>query len=487
MRMNASFKNTKRYDGSKIKKAPEPNVNPFYEQVMAGLLGHAVGDALGVPAEFCGREYMAQHPVVGMMPGGTHNKPSGTWSDDTSMTLALADSLSTGKLDFSDIMDRFLAWQREGAYTVDGEMFDIGITTANALSRYCEGVNLINCGGSSERDNGNGSLMRILPIAFYLEAQYGQVLCEEGVEIIKNASSLTHAHPRSVAACVIYCAVAHEIMKGYKLSAAIHEAIVNAAEYFSDEGDYSSELQNFRCMSIAGETAHYTLEDWEFYNIAREDIRSGGYVVDTLDASIWCLLHYESYKETVLVAVNLGHDTDTTAAVCGGLAGLHYSINPYDDKDIVARQIPEEWINGLANPSYLLETYKRFAKAIDPVLSAPEEVQDIAEAFAGHFVPWGLTLPVDDLRNRRRGRIWRYGWNVQYLFGSDSNGEYLEYYATHRMTNDSHVRIDQSGESTGLEALSDVMYISKEGERERLEEHDKRVAQELREKGFDVF
>lgn len=129
-----------------------------------GVFGAVVGDALGVPVEFKASETLAADPVVGMREFGSHNQPKGTWSDDSSMMLATLDSIRIkGKIDYKDIMDRFKAWAMDGAYTPFDKVFDIGIATSNAISRYVNGEEALKCGGTAEKDNGNGSLMRILP------------------------------------------------------------------------------------------------------------------------------------------------------------------------------------------------------------------------------------------------------------------------------------------------------------------------------------
>ena len=152
------------------------------DKILGGILGLAVGDALGVPVEFQSRESLRRNPVTDMRGYGTHNQPPGTWSDDTSLTLCLLDSLEKKcdeqwaivgdlpKPDYTDIMHKFLSWAYKGKYTAHNEVFDIGIATRKALQRFRDGTEPLRCGGTSEQDNGNGSLMRMLPIVFYLDA-----------------------------------------------------------------------------------------------------------------------------------------------------------------------------------------------------------------------------------------------------------------------------------------------------------------------------
>lgn len=301
--------------------------------VLDGIMGLSVADALGVPVEFMDREVLIENPVVNMRDYGTYNQPAGTWSDDTSMTLCLVDSLSTG-LNYNDIMLNFLKWYINGEYTPHGEDFDIGIATRNALMRFQEGVSPLECGGESEYDNGNGSLMRILPILFYIQAIYGNDFQEtdEAFKIIHNVSALTHAHKRSQIACGIYISVASMLLGGMDLKIAVELGIYKAMRYYRKLDDFTAELEHFS-----------RLENKDFMEIPVEEIRSSGYVVSTLEAAIWCLLNTHSYKDCVLQAVNLGNDTDTVAAVAGGLAGIKYG---YED-------IPKEWLKVIAKKEYI--------------------------------------------------------------------------------------------------------------------------------------
>ena len=276
--------------------------------VLDGIMGLCVADALGVPVEFMSREKLKMNPVVDMRGFGTHGQPAGTWSDDTSMALCLADSLKKG-LDYGDVMTKFLMWFDEGAYTPDGEVFDIGISTRKDINRFSDGIEPLKCGGLSEHDNGNGSLMRILPILFYIQSIYGTDF-DEAFAIIHNVSSLTHSHKRSKIACGIYISVAAMLIGHMDLKIAVELGIYKAAEYYSKQGEFKDELSHFERLFEKG-----------FEKLDEKMIKSSGYVIDTLEASIWCLLNSSNYKDCVLKAVNLGEDTDTVAAVAGGLAG----------------------------------------------------------------------------------------------------------------------------------------------------------------------
>ncbi|NMA31572.1 MAG: hypothetical protein GX941_07215, partial [Candidatus Methanofastidiosa archaeon] len=230
------------------------------------------------------------------------------WSDDTSMTLCILDSLSNG-LDYEDIMTKFLAWFNKGEYTPFGQAFDIGNGTRKALMYFEKGTPALECGGSTERDNGNGSLMRILPLAFYLRNIYGEEFTkkEEAFEIIHNISALTHAHKRSKIACGIYISIASEILEKIDLKGAIESGTYKAMEYYKEQDDFKKELKNYE-----------RLENKDFQKTNIDKIKSSGYVVHTIEAAIWCLLNTTNYKDCVLKAVNLGEDTDTVGAIAGG-------------------------------------------------------------------------------------------------------------------------------------------------------------------------
>jgi len=302
-------------------------------QVLDGIMGVCVADALGLPVEFLDRDVLESHPVQGMRGYGTFHQPAGTWSDDTSLTICLADSLLQG-LDYFDIMNHFRKWMFQGEYTPFGTAFDIGNGTAKAIFHYDQGKDPLSCGGTTEGDNGNGSLMRILPLLFYIRSVFGKDWFgrDEAMTVIHNVSRLTHGHKRSWIACGLYLSVADLILEGNELAASIHSGITRAIEYYAECDGFKNSL----CV--------YTrVQQESFAALPSGQIRSSGYVVDTLEAAVWCLLNSDSYSSCVLRAVNLGADTDTVAAVAGGLAGLYYG---YDS-------IPGEWLSVIARREYV--------------------------------------------------------------------------------------------------------------------------------------
>ena len=313
------------------------------EQVEALILGHAVGDALGVPVEFRSRAELQADHVQGMRGFGTYNVPAGSWSDDTSMTLALLESLvRVGHLDLRDVMENFRKWMDEAAFTPTDTVFDMGRTCGLAITNFKRGFAPVECGGTGEADNGNGSLMRIAPLVPYLYARYRKELPDEALRIVHDVSAMTHAHPRSQMACGIYTLIAVKLLDSAALEDAIKEGLSEAHERYGKIGRFRDELEMYRRLWDVG----------SFRVLPIEDIRSSGYVVDTLEAVIYCLLTTGSYKECVLKAVNLGEDTDTVGAIAGGLAGLAYGRD----------EIPQKWKEALLKKEQILLLCQEFAK-----------------------------------------------------------------------------------------------------------------------------
>lgn len=282
------------------------------------LLATATADALGVPVEFKPRTYLKENPVTDMLEYGTHHQPKGTWSDDTSLMLCLAESMVEG-LDLQKLANKFIAWKNDNLWTPHGWVFDIGIGTRIAIERLENGTPPELAGGFDEMDNGNGSLMRILPLVLHIQ----ELDINQRFEWTKKISSLTHAHIRSVMACFYYLEFAKKILERKEKFQTYSELQNEITTFFENFKINPSEIQKF---------SRLLFED--ISKIKEDNIKSSGYVIDTLEASIWCVLTTNSYTEAVLKAVNLGHDTDTTATVTGGLAGLMYGIE----------SIPEEWL-----------------------------------------------------------------------------------------------------------------------------------------------
>lgn len=262
------------------------------------IIGLSVGDALGVPFEFMHRNTFKCTDMIG---GGYHNQPAGTWSDDTSMTIATCASIKKkGCVDCIDIRKEFEEWYFNNKYTPFGEVFDCGNTCSGAI---CDKI-----GYDSISSNGNGSLMRILPLAF----------TDASDEIIGEVSSITHAHAISKEGCTLYVNIARDILHGI---------------------DIRESLRKIPLESIYADASHI----WDY---TVDEIVSSGYVVDSFEAAMWCLCNTDNYKDCVLSAVNLGDDTDTIAAIAGGIAGIMYG----------KQSIPKEWIEKLQHKEIIYNT-----------------------------------------------------------------------------------------------------------------------------------
>lgn len=302
------------------------------EKMKSALYGAIIGDALGVPYEFIPREERDIDPCTGMTGYGSHYMPIGSWSDDTSLLLATHNALRNHGINYDKIMENYARWYCLSDFTPYGFTWGVGFTTGDAIERYLKGTEPLMCGGAGERDNGNGSLMRILPILPYIK----DLNIDERMTIAHNVSMLTHAHPRSLICCGTYIQISMEIINhpNWTIEKQINNGLLKSQDYYNAIGNeqFKKELEHFNRLFYEN-----------LKNIPSDEIKSGGYCINTLEASLWCLLNNSSYMDTILEAVNLGYDTDTTACVTGGLAGLHYG---YDD-------VPEEWITALAKKDYI--------------------------------------------------------------------------------------------------------------------------------------
>lgn len=319
--------------------AQKINMNSLTDQVKSAFLGVAVGDAVGVPVEFKPREYLKRVPVTDMIGFGTYSLKPGTWSDDSSLTFCLAEAL-TQDFRLENVATNFLNWYEHAYWTAEGEVFDIGITTQDALDRLLEGVSPESSGDTRVDSNGNGSLMRILPLLFYIQDKP----IRERFELTRQVSCITHAHIRSVLACFIYLEYARYMLQGQDKFEALKTIQDTLPTTFAEWQIPAEEVRVFD--RIFTQNIHELTED---------DIQSSGYVLHTLEASLWCFLQTNNYASAVLKAVNLGKDTDTTAAVTGGLAGLTYGWG----------DIPVNWLNQTLKVSEIMDLAERVAQKLE--------------------------------------------------------------------------------------------------------------------------
>ena len=250
------------------------------------------------------------------------------------MLLCTAESLNEHGFCPADMAARFLRWGRESYWTPHGDVFDMGIATSQALNRIASGKPPLECGGVGDYDNGNGSLMRILPVCLRF-ADCDSVTLAESVE---NASCITHAHRRSQMACFFHALLVRELIAGAEPRVALPAVQSEFQRHFTPP--WTEEFMAFA-----------NVLDARLPEFPESEICSGGYVMETLAASIWCLLTTDNFRDCVLKAVNLGGDTDTTGCVAGGLAGVTYGINAID----------AEWLGALARKDDIEPLFNRFA------------------------------------------------------------------------------------------------------------------------------
>ncbi len=305
-------------------------------KVKNGIIGFVIGDAMGVPNEFKSREHLKENLVMEMKGFGSHPVPAGSWSDDSSMMIATIDSIiNKSEIDPKNIADNFVAWVKDAKYTPFNYVFDIGSTCLNAITTYKEtGVNPTKCGLGKINDN--GSLMRILPIAYY--AYYKQLDDKEILNLVKTVSSITHKHEICMLGCYIYVRYVICLLGGKN-----KEKSYNIIQKL----DYSY----FKEPTIL---AYDRILKHDISKLKLSEINSSESVVDTLEATLWCLLKSNSYAQSIIVAINLGDDTDTIGALTGALAGIIYG---YDN-------IPEDWINKLLKLDYILNMSSKFERTL---------------------------------------------------------------------------------------------------------------------------
>ena len=299
------------------------------DRIEGGIWGLLVGDALGVPYEFHPPETIPRYEDIEFEPPPGFSRahigvPPGTWSYDGAHALCLLASLSAcGRLNTDDLMQRLFDWYENGYMAVDGKVFDIGIQTGQAFAAYRSGTPPIDCGNALPDGKGNGSLMRVLPLAVWHQGSDEDLIRDAFLQ-----SRLTHGHLRVQLCCALYCLWARHVLCG-------------------DEEPWRRAIEAIRNIFPDG-----TPEREEFETNIRPEATAtcsgGGYVVDSLrSAQLVC--ERDSYEAVVREAIRLGNDTDTTACIAGGIAGLHFGIGA----------IPPRWREALRGQEIftdLLET-----------------------------------------------------------------------------------------------------------------------------------
>ena len=284
------------------------------------LLGLAIGDALGAAVEFMSPGSF--EPVTDYRAGGPHGLNPGEWTDDTSMALALADSIAQTGWDLDDQARRYVAWWRNGEYSVNGRCFDIGNTTVAALHRFQRDEDATSSGDRSSRASGNGSIMRLAPVPIRFVDHFPERI-ERLATLAADSSLPTHASPQCVSACRYMAVVLVGLMHG------LDREEVLAVDWQPLEHLRKAEPLHPEVDAVAAGS---------FRQLKPPAIKGSGYVVESLEAALWAFQDAEDFREAVLKAVNLGDDADTTGAVCGQLAGAFWG----------ERGIPQAWRDGMA-------------------------------------------------------------------------------------------------------------------------------------------
>ncbi|MBR6953863.1 MAG: ADP-ribosylglycohydrolase family protein [Clostridia bacterium] len=308
------------------------------------LIGQAVGDAFGVPVEFLPRSTVRAINLLEMTGADSEEPPDsrwgtiipkGSWSDDTSMTVAsMASFVSCGGPDYEDQMRQFTRWWDGGAYCCLAYPFGLGGNISAAMARFRRGVPALECGGRQIMDNGNGALMRILPFSLY--CIFRELGPEETVTVSGNGSAITHGHEISRLCCFVWTEFLRALLSGRNVGGAI-AAI--------------EDLPYQRWFSETATSAVSFVTEGKIRDLRQADIGETGYVVDSLYAALYSMIRGHDYESTIRTAVSLGYDTDTNAAITGTAAGILYGIE----------DIPARWLSVLRGRPLLDDTAQRFA------------------------------------------------------------------------------------------------------------------------------
>lgn len=307
------------------------------DRIKGCLVGLAVGDALGVHHEFKQRKDVV--PITDYTEGNPYDIPIGYWTDDTSMALCMAQSLvEKSSFDPMDIMKKFVKWQREGYMSSTDKCFDIGCTTRQALLLF-EGTKGVYpyCGSENVMSAGNGSIMRLAPIPMFFHDDINSA-----IEFAGFSSMITHRYVECVDGCKFLSEILWKLINGYdQLNVSPDSILVHidnlGSVFFKTENKFCTNIQTI----VNGSLFHKTVDT----------IKGSGYVVDSLEASLYCFCKTKTFEDAVLMAVNLGDDADTTGAVTGQLAGAYYG---YD-------AIPQHWKDKLRHHDMIVELAEKLA------------------------------------------------------------------------------------------------------------------------------
>ncbi len=307
-------------------------------RVKEGIIGSAIGDALGTTTKGQAREHLLEHPVLKMTPCIKKGIPKGAWGDSTSLMVATTYAITKRGLDYDYIAENCVSWFTSNRFCSVGESFGIGQTTLKSLIRFTQRQkSATECGEGLIKDNGNSALKMVLPLAYYFIAN--KETKENVYTTIKNVCSITHRHEISICACYIYVHYAMFLLNGNNKFAAIKKLKTLDYSMFSNNTlEYFSRI-------LVGNLSELDIDE----------INSTSFVVDTLESIIWCFIKSDNYKDCIIATTNIGDDTSSIGALTGALAGIYYGTN----------KIPKDWYDNVRRKDYLttiseeFETYLR--------------------------------------------------------------------------------------------------------------------------------
>ena len=303
------------------------------DRYAGGLYGLLIGDALGVPYEFHMDRELPSYEEIEMIPPEGFARAhmgveAGTWSDDGAQALCLLDSLLTCNVfSLEDFSERLFSWYEKGMWAIGNIVFDVGLQTSEALSAYGAGTPPEKCGFLRPEGKGNGALMRVLPLALWHRGTDRDLVQDAHAQCL-----ITHGHPCNQVCCALYCLVARNLLKGTDYPEAMERAIGTIRNIYKEMPGYERELE----WSVRPD------EPWEG--------RGSGYVVDSLRSAFMIMERADSYEDAVKRAIMLGDDTDTTACITGGLAGILYGFD----------NIPKRWYHTLRGKKEVEDLLKGF-------------------------------------------------------------------------------------------------------------------------------
>lgn len=298
-------------------------IDKVLDRTIGSLVGLACGDAVGTTLEF--KPKGSFEPIEDMIGGGPFDLTPGEWTDDTSMALCLGHSLVQKQgFDAADQMNRYCNWYQFGYMSSNGRCFDIGITVTTALQKYLNDSKPF-AGSTDPNTAGNGSLMRLCPVAiFYRDSP------DDAIFYAGQSSKTTHGCEEAVESCQLFCAMLQKAFYG-----ATKQEIL------------SQQLYQPNSPSVAA------LANRSFLTKSYEELTGSGYVIESLESALWCFYHADSFEQAILLAANLGNDADTTAAICGQIAGAYYGVCA----------IPEHWKGKISQSDEIIELAKKLTRA----------------------------------------------------------------------------------------------------------------------------